>query len=272
MFTIGAFARMVGISAKTLRHYHDQGLLVPAWIDPNTGYRSYTLRQMDDAARISVLRRGGMPLALIRVVLEHPERAESVIREFQEELRRRRLEEDEALEQVATAATREDIAARTRRVPARSYAAVDVRVEGATDDDSDRLVEEVNARVDARATWLRGLLTSAGVAPVGEFWTVLGTADEALAVTVHWPLPDSATSSYVESLAEGVHYGRLPARVESFVEVPRPDRDGDASIQLAMSAVLSTAPDGAEDMRGIRQTLHGDRATVEYALTLEEDE
>lgn len=272
MFTIGAFAQMVGISAKTLRHYHDRGLLVPAWVDPNTGYRSYTLRQMDDAARISVLRRGGMPLALIRIVLEHPERAESVIREFQEEVRHRRQDEDEALEHVANVALREEIATHTRRVPACPYAAVTVRVDDAKEEDPDSVVAAVNARVDARAAWLRDLLTSAGIAPVGEFWTVLGVEGDALTVTAHWPLPNSATRSHVELLTQGVHYDQLPSRVESFVEVPQPDRDGDASIQLAMSAVLSTAREGAGDVSGLRQTLHRGRATVEYALTLEVDE
>jgi DNA-binding transcriptional MerR regulator len=36
---IGDFARATQMSIKTLRHYHRVGLLEPAEIDPETGYR-----------------------------------------------------------------------------------------------------------------------------------------------------------------------------------------------------------------------------------------
>ena len=38
---IGEFARLTRLSVKTLRHYHDIGLLVPIEVDPHTGYRRY---------------------------------------------------------------------------------------------------------------------------------------------------------------------------------------------------------------------------------------
>src|SRR5579862_3608739 len=38
---IGDFSRMTHLSVKTLRFYHDQGLLEPARIDPSSGYRFY---------------------------------------------------------------------------------------------------------------------------------------------------------------------------------------------------------------------------------------
>jgi hypothetical protein len=38
---IGDFSRMTHLSVKALRFYHDQGLLEPARIDPQTGYRYY---------------------------------------------------------------------------------------------------------------------------------------------------------------------------------------------------------------------------------------
>lgn len=269
MFTIGAFAQLSGLSAKTLRYYHDRGLLVPAQVDPETGYRSYTLRQLDDAVRISVLRRGGMPIERIREVLENPDRAESLIRDFHEEVRRRRLAEDQALNHVVNAPTRDTVTAHTRDAPAVSYAAVTVRVDAARDTDPEHALAALNERVDDRADAVRQRLVAAGMAPTGAFWTVLGADGDALAVTVHWPLPEAAAPA--KPVADGVQLGRLPARREVFVEVPEPEHDGDASIQLAISTVLAAAGEG-NDITGLRQTVHRDRATVEYALTLREHE
>ncbi|HKA67852.1 MAG TPA: MFS transporter [Actinomycetes bacterium] len=42
---IGDFSRMTQLSVKALRHYHDVGVLVPAMVDPDSGYASMTLRR-----------------------------------------------------------------------------------------------------------------------------------------------------------------------------------------------------------------------------------
>ena len=36
--TIGAFSRLTHLSVKTLRYYHEVGLLEPAVVDPDSGY------------------------------------------------------------------------------------------------------------------------------------------------------------------------------------------------------------------------------------------
>jgi DNA-binding transcriptional MerR regulator len=41
--SIGQFATMTHLSVKTLRHYHEVGLLEPAHVDAGTGYRYYAL-------------------------------------------------------------------------------------------------------------------------------------------------------------------------------------------------------------------------------------
>ena len=41
MLTIGDFSRATLLTIKTLRHYHDTGLLEAAEVDPHTGYRRY---------------------------------------------------------------------------------------------------------------------------------------------------------------------------------------------------------------------------------------
>jgi DNA-binding transcriptional MerR regulator len=67
--TIGEFGRRSGLSVKALRLYDLSGLLPPAEVDPLSGYRRYTVAQLDRARRISLLRRLDMPLAVVAEVL-----------------------------------------------------------------------------------------------------------------------------------------------------------------------------------------------------------
>ncbi|MFI5915352.1 MerR family transcriptional regulator [Dactylosporangium sp. NPDC051541] len=69
---IGEFSRLCHLSAKTLRYYHDIGLLVPAEVDEETGHRRYQPGQAGDAHLIRRLRGLDMPLAEIRTVLAGP--------------------------------------------------------------------------------------------------------------------------------------------------------------------------------------------------------
>ncbi len=68
LLTIGAFARLSGLTPKALRLYDDLGLLPPARVDPGSGYRCYDPAQLEQARLVAWLRRLGMPLARIRVV------------------------------------------------------------------------------------------------------------------------------------------------------------------------------------------------------------
>ncbi|RKN46503.1 MerR family transcriptional regulator [Micromonospora endolithica] len=65
LLTIGAFARAAGLTPKALRLYDGTGLLPPAAVDPESGYRLYTPEQLERARLIAALRRIGMPLAEI---------------------------------------------------------------------------------------------------------------------------------------------------------------------------------------------------------------
>jgi len=75
LLTIGEFSRMTHLSVKALRHYHDVGVLAPAAIDPNSGYRGYGVNQVTAAQVIRRLRDLGMPLDSIRSVLLAPDLA-----------------------------------------------------------------------------------------------------------------------------------------------------------------------------------------------------
>ncbi|GAA4809092.1 MerR family DNA-binding transcriptional regulator [Streptomyces ziwulingensis] len=66
---IGEMARDGGLSVSALRFYDRAGVLAPAWVDPVSGYRWYEPGQLDEARLLARLRRAGMPLADIRLVL-----------------------------------------------------------------------------------------------------------------------------------------------------------------------------------------------------------
>jgi DNA-binding transcriptional MerR regulator len=76
----GEMSRASGLSLKALRLYEADGLLVPASVDPVTGYRRYGEAELARARSIQALRRVGMPLARVRELLDAP--PDSVRREL----------------------------------------------------------------------------------------------------------------------------------------------------------------------------------------------
>ena len=71
--TIGDFSLIIHLSIKTLRYYHQIGLLEPAEVDPHTGYRSYRVEQIPTAQIIQRFRDLDMPLDEVKAVLAAPD-------------------------------------------------------------------------------------------------------------------------------------------------------------------------------------------------------
>ena len=69
LISIGEFSARSRLSPKALRLYQELGLLEPAAVDPDTGYRSYELAQLEQAHLIALLRRIALPLAEIKTIL-----------------------------------------------------------------------------------------------------------------------------------------------------------------------------------------------------------
>jgi DNA-binding transcriptional MerR regulator len=67
--SIGEFARRSRLSPKALRLYDRLGLLRPARVDPDSGYRWYAPSQLEQARLIAGLRELGLPLAEIGPIL-----------------------------------------------------------------------------------------------------------------------------------------------------------------------------------------------------------
>lgn len=126
--TIGEFAALTRLSVRTLRRYHQAGLLEPATVDPFTGYRYYTPEQIPTAQVIQQLRQLDVPLAEIEAVLatEDPrQRAEVIAGHLQ------RLEAELDRTRAAVVSLRRlirpdpaDIDVRLCSVPSRTVAAI----------------------------------------------------------------------------------------------------------------------------------------------------
>lgn len=69
LYRIGMFAGMNHVTVKTLRYYDEEGLLRPASIDPESGYRYYTLSQMEVLHQILALKDMGLKIDEIREIL-----------------------------------------------------------------------------------------------------------------------------------------------------------------------------------------------------------
>lgn len=69
MFKIGDFSKLCQVPVSTLRYYANLGLLVPAQVDPQTGYRYYSATQLPRLNRILVLQDLGFSLEQITQVL-----------------------------------------------------------------------------------------------------------------------------------------------------------------------------------------------------------
>src|ERR1022692_3280180 len=93
MVSIGEFARLGSVSIRALRHYDEIGLLRPAKVDPDTGYRGYSAAQLGQLNRIVALKGLGLSLAQVRQLL-----AGITVEEFRGMLMLRRAQLEQELE------------------------------------------------------------------------------------------------------------------------------------------------------------------------------
>jgi len=130
--TIGEFAALTHLSVRTLRRYHEAGLLEPARVDEFTGYRYYSTEQIPPAQVIHRLRELDVPLAEVKSILatDDPQRRTELIAGHLQ-----RLEEQLDRTRSAVVSLRQllrpdpaDLEVELRSVPARTVAAVTGRV------------------------------------------------------------------------------------------------------------------------------------------------
>ena len=73
LFSIGKVAKMFHLSTSTLRHYENIGLLSPAYISSESGYRYYSTEQFEILNMVRYLRTLDMPLSEIENFLKNRE-------------------------------------------------------------------------------------------------------------------------------------------------------------------------------------------------------
>lgn len=69
MYKIGMFSKHGKVTIKTLHHYDEVGLLRPAYIDQETGYRYYTSEQLSQLHEIVALRQIGFSISEILKII-----------------------------------------------------------------------------------------------------------------------------------------------------------------------------------------------------------
>lgn len=119
LLSIGQFAALCRLSQKALRLYDERGLLRPAHVDPDSGYRRYSLAQALEAERIRLLRSLEVPLDELGEILRAgPEVARALLDRHRARLAARVAEYDRMIAALATltGATLSSYAVRERRL------------------------------------------------------------------------------------------------------------------------------------------------------------
>jgi DNA-binding transcriptional MerR regulator/effector-binding domain-containing protein len=94
LYSIGSFSRVTGLTVKTVRLYHEKGLLTPALVDAASGYRYFSERDVERARLIVALRRLEFPLAELKELLDEQDDAGGTLPFLEQQ--RRRIEERRA--------------------------------------------------------------------------------------------------------------------------------------------------------------------------------
>lgn len=100
---IGEFSKMMQVTVKTLRHYEQKGLLLPDEVDKWTGYRYYSIDQMQKLNTIRNLQQLGFSLDEIKEIFEEDSQVPTIeqlsekIEETQRQLQKLRTRRDRLL-------------------------------------------------------------------------------------------------------------------------------------------------------------------------------
>ena len=186
--SIGEFATVTHLSVRTLRRYHEAGLLEPAYVDPQSGYRYYTAGQIPSAQVIHRLRELDVPLAEVKVLLatDDPRRRAALMAGHL-----RRLEESLDRTRAAVVSLRELIRPTVAELPVRLRTTSPTTVAA---------VSEWVAH-DGILGWYAGAMRALAAAvpqaqrlgpPAGRYANELFTAGEGLA-TVYYPVGSDYT-------------------------------------------------------------------------------
>jgi DNA-binding transcriptional MerR regulator len=162
MLAIGAFADMTQLSLKALRLYDQLAILRPAYVDPDSGYRYYSLSQVPTARLIRLMREVGMPLASVRKALAAPSaEAEALVHVHLQRMERRLIEARTVVNHLISALRKEQstmsIEINVLDVPAQPMLSINRRV----------TIEHLTEHIIGGLARLKAVAQQQGVATVG---------------------------------------------------------------------------------------------------------
>lgn len=99
MFQIGMFSKMSKITVKTLRYYNEVGLVVPAMVDEETGYRYYTTEQLMTVHQVVSLRQMGFSIEETIKILKN-QNVDAVLEERKAEILEQLNEAEDQLSRI----------------------------------------------------------------------------------------------------------------------------------------------------------------------------
>ena len=99
MYKIGEFSTLSKTTIKTLRYYEKEKLLIPSYVDKDTGYRYYQGNQLIELSKIIALRQIGMSIDNIKKYLKD-NNCESLLLNRKEEIETQLLEAEDQLSRI----------------------------------------------------------------------------------------------------------------------------------------------------------------------------
>ncbi|MDG0875197.1 MerR family transcriptional regulator [Paenibacillus thiaminolyticus] len=121
MLSIGEFSKICGVSTKTLRYYAEIGLIHPDEINPENGYRYYSIKQLKKMLLINRLKSYYFSLEEIKDILEWEE--DQSAEKLRSALNRKRREVQEKINAFAYALNQmnRDISSIEKGIPMMSH-------------------------------------------------------------------------------------------------------------------------------------------------------
>jgi len=265
VFGVGTFARLGGVSVRTLRYYDEIGLLRPVWVDPHTGYRWYEPDQLHRLHRIVALRDLGVRLVEIARLLDEQlsvEEMRGILLLRRAEAHDRLATEAERLSRVEARLTQMEEPAMTdyevvvKRTGSQRVLALSEQLDGFAD------IGDAHARSWPR---LHAVLADLGVEFVPPSIAVeRGTGPIEFIAAL--PVPDD-----VDHHADGIGTFELPGLERAATTVMHGEPDFDGGFRALHAWVDQTAERAAGEGREIYLDCDGPRNTwvVELQVALE---
>lgn len=270
MLSISEFSEMCNLSPQTLRFYHSEGLLLPADVNEQTGYRSYTFEQVEQAMLITVLRGTGMSVKLVRRALDEPDAAPALLQQHSTEVQLQRQAQDEAISEAHEFFSSWP-QARLRHAP--EMTVVSKLVPGPTAGRNEFDWDEADAAVTATVQEVVKAVVSCGAVVSGTPWRALAAEtpeQKRQILTGEGPcwlvkVPVAADEKAVAALPGDVEVQTFEARDELSIFIP--GKSSMAKYGTALSRLVMHPLDAAcVDISRMRHLLHDEGVETTAAI------